>query len=160
MKKLLLLLPLLPFLACAQGVHFEDSLSWTAIRAKAKAENKYIFMDCYTTWCGPCRYMATQVFPQKESGDYFNDKFISVSVQLDTTKADNDIVRAWYADGHDIATKYGVRAYPTYLIFAPDGSPLHRMVGAQILYPAGPIPAWPPRFCFPSSAGARVYDGL
>jgi thioredoxin-related protein len=131
MKKLLLLLPLLPFLACAQGVHFEDSLSWTAIRAKAKAENKYIFMDCYTTWCGPCRYMATQVFPQKESGDYFNDKFISVSVQLDTTKADNDIVRAWYADGHDIATKYGVRAYPTYLIFTPDGSPLHRMVGAQ-----------------------------
>jgi len=131
MKKLLLLLSLIPFLACAQGVHFEDSLSWAAIRAKAKAENKYIFMDCYTTWCGPCKYMATQIFPQKESGDYFNDKFISVSVQLDTTKADNDIVRAWYTDGHDIATKYGVRAYPTYLIFAPDGSPLHRIVGSR-----------------------------
>jgi thiol-disulfide isomerase/thioredoxin len=73
MKKVFVLFMLLPFLAQAQtdtGVHFEHNLSWTAIQAKAKAENKYIFMDCFTTWCGPCKYMSTTIFPQKESGDY------------------------------------------------------------------------------------------
>jgi len=134
MKKVFFLLMLLPFLTQAQvdtGVHFEHGLSWSAIQAKAKAENKYIFMDCFTTWCGPCRYMSTTIFPQEETGNYFNDKFISVKVQLDTTAGDAANIKAWYADGHDIAVKYGVRAYPTYLIFAPDGQIIHRTVGSS-----------------------------
>ena len=112
------------------GIHFEHGLSWTAIQATAKRDNKYIFLDCFTTWCGPCRFMTTQIFPQKESGDYFNDKFISLAVQLDTTAKDNAEVKAWYADGHAIAAQYSVRAYPTYLIFAPDGHVVHRMLGS------------------------------
>jgi thioredoxin-related protein len=134
MKKLLWVLLSVPFLVQAQegkGVHFEDSLSWTAIRAKARAENKYIFMDCFTTWCGPCKYMATKLFPQQAAGDYFNDKFISVSVQLDTSKTDNAAVRAWYADAHAIMEQYQIRAFPTFLVFTPDGRPVHRMVGSS-----------------------------
>jgi thiol-disulfide isomerase/thioredoxin len=104
-----------PFLTQAQddkGIRFEHDLSWTAIQAKAKAENKYIFMDCFTTWCGPCRFMSTTIFPQEETGNYFNDKFISVAVQLDTTAGDADNVKAWYADGHNIAAKYGGARVP------------------------------------------------
>lgn len=115
----------------AQGVQFEHDLSWSAIQAKAKAEHKYIFVDCFTTWCGPCRFMTTTIFPLKESGDYFNDKFVSVAVQLDTTAKDAPAVRAWYADAHNIAKKYHVAAYPTYLIFAPDGHIVHRLVGSR-----------------------------
>jgi thioredoxin-related protein len=135
MKKIFLLFIFLPILAKAQtdtGVQFQHNLSWTAIQAKAKAENKYIFMDCFTTWCGPCRYMSAMIFPQKESGDFMNDKFINVKVQLDTTAGDADNIKDWYADGHDIAEKYGVRAYPTYLIFAPDGHIIHRMCGSRM----------------------------
>lgn len=66
----------------AQGVQFEDHLSWSQIQAKASKENKYILIDGFTTWCGPCRFMRTQIFTQPEAGSYFNDKFISVSVQL------------------------------------------------------------------------------
>jgi len=134
MKSIFFLLVLAPFLLQAQqdtGVHFEQGLAWAAVKAKAKAENKYIFMDCFTTWCGPCRYMSTTIFPQEETGHYMNDKFVSIGVQLDTTAKDAGEVKAWYADGHDIAVKYGVRAYPTYLIFAPDGHIIHRMVGAR-----------------------------
>jgi len=124
---------LLPFTVTAQekGVHFEHTLSWADVKAKAKAENKYIFVDCFTTWCGPCRYMRTVIFPQEEAGTYFNDKFVSVEVQLDTTAKDNDHVKSWYADAHAIMTKYGINAYPTYLIFAPDGLVLHRIVGGS-----------------------------
>lgn len=111
------------------GVHFEHDLSWAQVQAKAKAENKYIFMDCFTTWCGPCRYMRTVIFPQAEMGNFFNDKFVNIEVQLDTTSRDNEQVRSWYADAHAIMTGYSINAFPTYLIFAPDGSALHRIVG-------------------------------
>jgi thiol-disulfide isomerase/thioredoxin len=133
-----LLFIFLPFAALAQsapttpdqGIHFETGLSWTAIQAKARTENKYIFMDCYTTWCGPCREMTTHIFPLPSVGVAMNDKFISVAVQLDTTKNDADRIKAWYQDGHDLATNYQIRAYPTYLIFSPDGQLVHRMVGS------------------------------
>ena len=114
-----------------KGVHFEHLPSWAAIKAKAMTENKYILVDCFTTWCGPCRYMRTTIFPQQEAGDFFNDKFISVEVQLDTTAKDNDHVKEWYADAHGIMTQYAIRAFPTYLIFAPDGRVLHRIVGGR-----------------------------
>ena len=124
---------LLSFAVAAQekGVHFEHALSWTDVKAKAKAENKYIFMDCFTTWCGPCKYMSTVIFPQDEAGAYFNDKFVNIEVQLDTTSKDNEHVKSWYADAHAIMTQYAINAFPTYLIFAPDGRVLHRIVGAN-----------------------------
>jgi thioredoxin-related protein len=123
---------LLPLLSIAQdkGVQFDHQSSWSAIQARAKAEHKYIFMDCFTTWCGPCRFMSTTIFPQEEAGNYFNDKFISVKVQLDTTAKDDAHTRSWYADAHNLMAQYDVRAFPTYLIFTPDGQVLHRVVGS------------------------------
>ena len=132
LKSGFLLIFFLPLLGIAQGkgVHFERDLSWSAVQAKAKAENKYIFLDCFTTWCGPCRYMSTTVFPQEESGNFFNPRFVSVQVQLDTTAHDNALVKNWYAAAHEIMTKYKIRAFPTFLVFAPDGHVLHRIVGS------------------------------
>ncbi len=115
-----------------KGMYFEHNLSWSGILARAKAENKYIFMDCYTTWCGPCKYMSANIFPQEETGNYFNDKFINVKVQLDTIAKDDDHVKAWYADAHDIMTEFNIRAFPTYLVFSPDGQAVHRLVGSRL----------------------------
>lgn len=130
-NKILLLLLLSPFLLKAQdkGIHFEHGISWADVRAKAKKENKYIFMDCFTTWCGPCRYMSANIFPQEVMGNYFNEKFVSIKVQLDTTDADNEEVKNWYKDGAEIAKAYSINAYPTFLVFNPDGKAVHRIVG-------------------------------
>lgn len=117
MKKIVQwLLLFLPVAAVAQekGVHFQHGITWQQVQAKAKAEKKYIFMDCYTTWCGPCKYMTAQIFPQEKVGDLMNANFINIQVQLDTTDNDNAEVKSWYATGHDIATKYNVMAYPTF----------------------------------------------
>jgi thioredoxin-related protein len=131
MKKIFLLLLFLPLFAVAQkGMHFEHGLSWKQIQAKAKAENKYIFMDAFTTWCGPCKFMSANIFPMESVGNFFNNKFINVKVQLDTTRNDNDEIKRWYKDGHDIMITYGVRAFPTYLFFDPNGKIVHRAVGA------------------------------
>lgn len=131
MKKLFFLMLLTPLLSLAQqtGTHFEHNLSWTQAKEKAKKENKYLFVDCFTTWCGPCKYMTATIFPQQKVGDFFNKNFVNIKVQMDKTPKDNEEVKSWYADALSIAKDYKVRAYPTFLIFSPDGELVHQVVG-------------------------------
>lgn len=134
MKKLsILLLLILPFLVKAQdkGIHFEHGLTWEQVKAKAKAENKLIFIDCFATWCGPCKMMSNNVFPQAKAGDFFNKNFISVKLQFDKTAKDNEEVKAWHPVADDIEKKYVIKAFPTFLFFNGDGEAVHRIVGAS-----------------------------
>jgi thioredoxin-related protein len=141
MKTIVLLFLIIPFWAIGQttdntkggtgmGIQFVSGLSWQEVKAKAKAENKYIFMDCYATWCGPCKFMSQDIFPQKEVGDYMNAHFINVTVQMDKTEKDKEDVRNGYADAEMLKNDYSVESYPTYLFFSPDGQVLHRVIGA------------------------------
>lgn len=132
MKKLALFFLLLPYLTWAQvnGIHFEKNLDWKTVQVNARKENKYVFIDCYATWCGPCKYMSDSIFPKQLVGDFFNKHFISISVQMDTTKNDNNYVKSWYADAHILKKIYGVESFPTYLFFAPDGHIVHREIDA------------------------------
>jgi thioredoxin-related protein len=112
-----------------QGIKFEKGLSWEQVKAKAKLENKFIFMDCYATWCGPCKWMNQNVFSKKEVGDYMNTKFISVAVQMDRTSKDALNEKRWYKDVKLIDNNYSISSVPTYLFFAPDGHIVHRVIG-------------------------------
>lgn len=112
----------------AQGIRFEDAANWQEILTKAKKENKYIFLDCYATWCGPCKWMDANIYTLDEVGNYFNDRFINVKVQMDRTDADAGKIKQWYNDAKVIENKYTIGAYPTYLFFSPDGEVVHRLV--------------------------------
>ena len=46
------------------GVKFIEDKSLSDVLAQAGKANKYAFVDVYATWCGPCKYMTSQVFPQ------------------------------------------------------------------------------------------------
>ena len=113
-----------------EGIHFAQAMSWQQVLAKAKKENKYIFVDCYTTWCGPCKFMAKEIFPLKETGDAVNPHFISVGMQIDSTDQDSDTVKRAYPDARLISINYNIRAYPTFLYFNPDGQLVHRTEGS------------------------------
>lgn len=125
------LLPGLALTAHAQseGIQFEKGLSWTQIREKAKKENRYIFMDCFATWCAPCKLMSDSVFTRKEVGDVFNKKFINVKVQMDRTAKDNNEVKSWYEDAAAIMKDYGVMSVPNFFYFSPEGKLVHLFVG-------------------------------
>ena len=131
MRKLILLLFLVPTLLFAQseGVKFEHGLNWNQIKEKAAKENKFIFVDCFTTWCGPCKYMSSTIFPQAKVGDFFNAKFINAKIQMDKTKDDSEEIKSWYAEADRFAKDYAVKAYPTFLIFDAKGNLVHRIVG-------------------------------
>jgi len=114
-----------------QGIHFTKGLTWRQVITKAKVENKLIFMDCYTTWCGPCRRMENEVYPLEKIGDFYNEKFISVKMQMDTSFSDNADVKSKYADANNIGATYGIAAYPSFLFFSPYGKLLIKDIGLQ-----------------------------
>lgn len=102
--------------ALAQGIKFEET-NFNTILAKAKKENKLVFIDAYTTWCGPCKLMSKNVFPQKAVGDYYNANFINAKIDMEK------------GEGIDIAKKYNVKAFPTYLFVDGNGELVHRTLG-------------------------------
>jgi thiol-disulfide isomerase/thioredoxin len=81
MKKTLLLVAALFYFVGlnAQGVIFEKG-TWKEVLEKANRENKIIFVDIYTSWCGPCKLMASKEFVQEKAGEYFNPRFVSVKI--------------------------------------------------------------------------------
>jgi thioredoxin-related protein len=91
-----------------EAVQFQD-LPFKDLVAKAKKENKILFIDAYTSWCGPCKMMEKNTFTQKAVGDYFNANFVNARFDMEK------------GEGREIASKFGVRSYPTYLFLNGDG---------------------------------------
>lgn len=114
-----------------QGIKWTEGVSWKEIFKRAKKENKYVFIDCYATWCGPCKAMEADVFEKKEVGEFFNERFISVRLQMDKTEKDNQHVRKLYSVAQEISKEYGIPAYPTFLFFSPTGDLVNRASGYQ-----------------------------
>lgn len=112
-----------------QGIGFEKTLSWDQVKVKANASGKYIFVDCFATWCGPCKGMDEYIYSNDTVGSYINKKFISIKVQMDSTKSDNEEVRNWYNDAHVMMQQYNVNVFPTFLFFSPQGKIVHKAVG-------------------------------
>jgi thioredoxin-related protein len=111
------------------GIQWIEGLSWQQVKDKAKQENKYIFLDCFATWCGPCKLMDKNVYTNDTVGNYFNTRFIAVRVQMDKTKKDNEFIQSWYSDADSINKNYRIEAYPTFIFLSPMGVPLHRATG-------------------------------
>ncbi len=98
------------------GMKFEESTFKVALE-KAKKEKKLIFLDAYATWCGPCKLMVKNIFPLQSVGDYYNSNFINTKLDMEK------------GEGLELAKKYGVKVYPTYLFIDGDGKEVHRTVG-------------------------------
>lgn len=97
-------------------IHFQD-LPFKDLIAKAKKENKIVFIDAYAAWCGPCKMMERNIFTKKSVSDYYNANFVNARFDMEK------------GEGRDIAAKYGVRSYPTYLFLNGDGELISQNMG-------------------------------
>ncbi len=104
--------------AFAQEIVFETG-TWAEIKAKAKKENKLIFMDAFTTWCGPCKWMSKNIFTDKTVADYYNANFINAKIDMEK------------GEGLDIAKEYKVSCYPNLVYIDGDGKLVHRAAGSM-----------------------------
>ncbi len=104
-----------------RSIEFESTGTFSEILAKAKAENKLVFIDAYTTWCGPCKWMSKNIFTNDTIADYFNSNFVNAKIDMEK------------GEGIEIAKKYDVRCYPNLLFVDGDGNLVHRTAGAEQL---------------------------
>ena len=109
---------LMPLLLTAQGINFEHCTMAEALK-KAKAQNKLVFIDGYATWCGPCKKMAKTVFLEKEVGDYFNEHFVALKIDVER------------GEGPFIKNKYGIVGLPGYVFIDADDHVVYRFSGAM-----------------------------
>lgn len=117
MKKLILLPVLcMVLMAGAQKIAFIDN-DWAAARKEAATKNKYIFVDAYTDWCYWCKVMDKQTFPDKEVVSYMTENFVPLKLEME------------HNYGINVAMKYRVRSFPTFLVFSPDGHLVGKISG-------------------------------
>lgn len=101
-----------------EGIDFPID-DWENAMKRSKNEDKLIFLDCYTSWCGPCKWMAKNTFTNPKVGAFFNDHFINMKLDMEKDQ-----------DGVRLAEKFKIMAYPTLLFIDKNEKEVRRSVGA------------------------------
>lgn len=99
-----------------QNISFQE-ISFKELLVKAKKEDKLVFIDAYASWCGPCKLMEKNIFTKKSVSDYYNSNFVNAHFDMEK------------GEGRELAAKFGVRSYPTYLFVNGKGDLVHQDVG-------------------------------
>ena len=98
------------------GISFFEG-TWEEALAKAEKEHKVIFLDAYAAWCGPCKLLKKNVFSAPAVGSFYNENFINMAIDMEK------------GQGPQLASKYGVRAYPTLIFVNGDGTVANKAIG-------------------------------
>ena len=120
MKQLtsLILLLICCIAANANEVTYSNG-TWAEIKAKAKAEHKYIMVDCYTSWCGWCKVMDKKTMPDPGVISLVNDKFVAIRMDME------------HGEGIKLAMKYHISGFPTFMYFNPNGEFVYLTMGYE-----------------------------
>ena len=110
---------MLTITAFAGEIEFTHSLTWKEIKEKAVKENKMIFFDAYTAWCGPCKYLENKIYTDDAVASYYNANYINVKFDMEN------------GEGISLAEELGITSYPTLLYFSPEGKLVHKHIGAM-----------------------------
>lgn len=104
--------------ATAEGKEIEFiENAWTDAAKQAKAEGKYIFVDAYAVWCGPCKLLKSTTFKDSRVADFFNAHFVNLSVDMEK------------GEGLKLAERWQVNAYPTLMVVDAGGKPVLTNIG-------------------------------
>ena len=110
------------FLLISLQVFSQESINFSPkpfaeLLAQAKVEKKLIFLDAYASWCGPCKLLEKNIFPQPAVRDFYNKTFINTHIDMEK------------GEGPALAQKYMIRSYPSLLFINGDGEIIQKALG-------------------------------
>jgi thiol-disulfide isomerase/thioredoxin len=94
---------------------FRDLSLDRARQAATDGGKRFILIDFYTVWCGPCKKLDETTWKDQDVRDWLAKE--SVCLKVD---AEKDV---------PLADKYRINVYPTVLLLRPDGTEIDRLVG-------------------------------
>lgn|SRR5690606_9597876 len=108
--------------------------------AAQKVKPKKIFMDVYTTWCGPCKLLDKNTFGDKNVAAYLNEHFYPVKFNAEGnepvkykdftyTNPNYQPERKGRNAQHLFAHALKVTAYPTVVFFKENGDLIQALPG-------------------------------
>ena len=108
----------------------------------ADFKGKYVLVDFWASWCGPCRAENPNVL--KAYNKYKDKNFTVLGVSLDDDgdkwkKAIEEDGMPWTqvsdlkGSKNEVSTYYGIRAIPSTLLVDPDGKIIAKDLGGEIL---------------------------
>jgi thioredoxin-related protein len=138
MKNILLL-----FLMFSMGSLQAQKINWMTMNealAAQKKEPKKIFMDVYTTWCGPCKMLDKNTFSDPEVIAYLNENYYSVKFNAEGTEEvtfndftytnpNYDPARKGRNSQHLFAHALKINAYPSVVFFTEKGKLIQAVPG-------------------------------
>ena len=94
---------------------------------QASKNDKMIFVDVYTNWCGFCKKMDRETFSDKMIMNYLDEHF--VLVKLNAESKEKLVLPEGSLSGRQIARSFGVRGYPTFVFLNSNGEKLYSRSG-------------------------------
>lgn len=102
------------FAQAQEGIRFNNQGAFEAVLAESEQSGKLVFMDCYTSWCAPCKWMEKNVFINDTVSALYNARFVNYKMDMEK------------GEGPALTKRYGVKVFPTYLFLNGKGEVVHK----------------------------------
>ncbi len=102
-------------------------ISYESAIKLAKAENKVVLVDVYTDWCGCCKRLDKEVYPDPKVKAELTKYFAATKLN-----AESSAMHTFQGNQHSeqqMASVWGISSYPTILFVSPDEQVINRIEG-------------------------------
>lgn len=107
----------------------------------ADLRGKYVYIDCWATWCVPCRGEIPHLKKLEETFQGMNIAFVSISCDRDRAKWETMVkeqglygIQLWGGEDNEFFRKYRAQTIPRFIFIGPDG----RIINPDMTRPSDP----------------------
>lgn len=92
-----------------------SGLTLDEAKTRAQAEKKLVMIDFYADWCGPCKMLDAQTFPDAKVAEWLKANTVAIKVNIDENRA--------------LAEQFKIQSIPQLVFLDGQGKEVKRVEG-------------------------------